>query len=49
MISNKATVEYYLLPSGENPVRKFTRSLEKSQKSKLFRVFTHLKIYGLRT
>ena len=41
------TVIYYLLPSGENPVKDFIDSLPKIPKTKIFRVIQNIEIYGL--
>lgn len=40
-------VIYYLTPNKENPVKNFIEFLSKKQKSKVFRVFTLLEVYGL--
>lgn len=40
-------VIYYISPSGENPVKKFLDSLQKSQKAKVFRIFQAYQLYGL--
>lgn len=40
------TVVYYITTSGENPVKEFLDSIEKSQKAKVFRVFQTYQLYG---
>ncbi|KKS45083.1 hypothetical protein A3J20_01085 [Candidatus Gottesmanbacteria bacterium RIFCSPLOWO2_02_FULL_42_29] len=40
-------VVYYLLPSGENPVKTFLDSLQEIQKAKVFRIFNIYQQYGL--
>lgn len=40
-------VQYYISPSGENPVKDFVESLDKKQKAKIFRLFMNIEQYGL--
>lgn len=42
-------VVYYTTVGGENPVKKFLESLQKSQKAKIFRIFQNVEEYGLST
>lgn len=43
------SVVYYTSVSGENPVKRFLESLQKIQKSKVFRIFQNIEMYGLST
>lgn len=40
-------VIYYTTTIGENPTEKFLDSLQKSDKTKIFRILQYIKIYGL--
>lgn len=44
---NKNKIYYYLSKTGDNPVKNFIDSLEKSQKAKIFRIFQRYERYGL--
>lgn len=41
------SVQYYISPNGENPVKDFIESLGKKQKAKIFRLFSNIEDYGL--
>ena len=38
---------YYISSSGDNPVKEFLDSLQKSQKAKVFRIFQIYQLYGI--
>ena len=40
-------IDYYISPSGDNPVKQFLDSLEKIQKAKVFRIFMYYEQYGI--
>lgn len=40
-------VIYYISSSGNNPVKEFLDSLQKSQKAKVFRIFQTYQLYGI--
>jgi len=42
-------IHYYISPTGENSVKNFTNSLQKSQKAKIFRIFSYIEEYGLQS
>lgn len=43
----KGTVQYYLTPTGQNPVSDFLDSLTQQQQSKILRIFSYIEMYGL--
>lgn len=43
----KAHIQYYLIPTGGNPVSDFLDSLTKKQQTKVLRILTYIQEYGL--
>ena len=43
------SVQYYISPSGENPISDFLDTLKQNPQAKLLRIFKYIELYGLQS